>query len=241
MTTARLDSTERRRAIVEVALPLFAKKGFAATTVRAIATAAGVSEALIFKHFPSKAALYEAILREACDNDEELIALLARPPSTETLVEFVRGITSYFLFEVPVEEAAIARQRLYLISLLDDGEYARVARTWMRETVLPIFAASLAAAEAAGDLVPSPVTADQRLCYAEHLCSSLASHCLARRPAADAACDDGTIARQVVWFLLRGIGMTDAALARHAAEPWTPYPVVPSFREPGPAPEGDVP
>ena len=52
---------ERKAAIVEAALPLFARQGFAATTTKQLALAAGVSEALLYKHFPSKEALYREI------------------------------------------------------------------------------------------------------------------------------------------------------------------------------------
>jgi AcrR family transcriptional regulator len=41
---------------------LFASKGFKGTTTRAIATAAGVSEAIIFRHFETKEDLYNAII-----------------------------------------------------------------------------------------------------------------------------------------------------------------------------------
>ena len=43
----RLDSEARRRRIVDAALPLFARKGFAGTTTKEIAEAAEVSEALL--------------------------------------------------------------------------------------------------------------------------------------------------------------------------------------------------
>jgi AcrR family transcriptional regulator len=43
---------------------LFAEKGFSGTKTREVAVRAGVSEALIFKHFPSKEDLYAAILVE---------------------------------------------------------------------------------------------------------------------------------------------------------------------------------
>ena len=59
MVSIRLDGGERRKGIVEAALPLFARKGFARTTTREIAEAAQVSEALLFKHFATKVALYE--------------------------------------------------------------------------------------------------------------------------------------------------------------------------------------
>ena len=56
-------------AIAEAAMPLFARNGFAGTTTREIARAAGVSEALVFQHFPSKAALYQNIVQRGCEGD----------------------------------------------------------------------------------------------------------------------------------------------------------------------------
>jgi TetR/AcrR family transcriptional regulator len=53
---------DRRRQLIETALDLFARKGFEGTTTKEIAAAAGVTEAVIFRHFPSKHALYMAVL-----------------------------------------------------------------------------------------------------------------------------------------------------------------------------------
>jgi TetR/AcrR family transcriptional regulator len=58
----RLSAEDRRRQIVHAAIELFARKGFDGTTTREIAQAAGVSEALIFRHFPTKHDLYRAII-----------------------------------------------------------------------------------------------------------------------------------------------------------------------------------
>jgi TetR/AcrR family transcriptional regulator len=60
----RLGADERRRHLIGVALHLFATKGYRGTTTREIAQAAGVSEGNIFRHFPTKDALYVAILNE---------------------------------------------------------------------------------------------------------------------------------------------------------------------------------
>jgi len=59
---ARLPNPERHRSIVDAAIRCFAERGFAGTTTRTLARAAGVSEALVFRHFPDKKALYTAIL-----------------------------------------------------------------------------------------------------------------------------------------------------------------------------------
>ena len=82
MTRTRLDFEERRKAIVEAAKPLFARHGFAGTTTKEIAQAAGVSEALVFQHFPSKAALYREILQQGCEGDPGLERLGELEPST---------------------------------------------------------------------------------------------------------------------------------------------------------------
>ncbi len=58
----RLSAEDRRRQIVQAAIELFARKGFDGTTTREIAQAANVSEALIFRHFPTKHDLYRAII-----------------------------------------------------------------------------------------------------------------------------------------------------------------------------------
>jgi len=58
---------ERRLQILEVAVRLFSQRGFRGTTTKEIAQAAGVSEAMVFRHFATKEELYAAILdHKAC-------------------------------------------------------------------------------------------------------------------------------------------------------------------------------
>lgn len=58
----RLTAGERKQQLIEVAIDLFSKKGFGGTTTKEIAAAAGVNEAIIFRHFATKQQLYAAIL-----------------------------------------------------------------------------------------------------------------------------------------------------------------------------------
>jgi AcrR family transcriptional regulator len=53
---------ERREQILATAVNLFSRNGFRGTTTKEIARAAGVSEAMVFRHFATKEALYGAIL-----------------------------------------------------------------------------------------------------------------------------------------------------------------------------------
>jgi AcrR family transcriptional regulator len=58
----RMCADERRHQIVRVAMRLFSERGFRGTTTKEIAQAAGVSEAIIFRHFATKDDLYTAII-----------------------------------------------------------------------------------------------------------------------------------------------------------------------------------
>ena len=87
----RLKAVERRIQLLRIAKELFSEHGFERTTASAIAAVAGVTEAMVFRHFGSKQELYANILdRKAdeigiakwgaelhhfakCENDEALV------------------------------------------------------------------------------------------------------------------------------------------------------------------------
>ncbi|TDO33966.1 TetR family transcriptional regulator [Kribbella sp. VKM Ac-2527] len=58
---------ERRRALIAAAARAFARSGYAATNLEDVAAEAGVSRVLIYRHFESKAELYEAVLADVSD------------------------------------------------------------------------------------------------------------------------------------------------------------------------------
>ena len=66
----RLSSEERRAALLRAAVELFSKRGFAGTTTKQIADAAGVSEALLFQHYATKHDLYTAIIDHRVGDEE---------------------------------------------------------------------------------------------------------------------------------------------------------------------------
>ncbi len=53
-----------RKQILDAALQLFSEKGSARASVRDIAQAAGITDAAIYYHFPSKRELFEALIEE---------------------------------------------------------------------------------------------------------------------------------------------------------------------------------
>ena len=57
-----MTADERRGAILQAALDVFARRGYHAASIDEIAQAAGISKALIYEHFPSKRELHVSLL-----------------------------------------------------------------------------------------------------------------------------------------------------------------------------------
>lgn len=65
----RMTGDKRREQILQTAVNLFSQRGFKGTTTKEIARAAGVSEAMVFRHFSTKDELYGAILdNKGCED-----------------------------------------------------------------------------------------------------------------------------------------------------------------------------
>jgi AcrR family transcriptional regulator len=130
----------RRQLILGAAKRCFARHGFAGTTTKSVAAAAAISEGLLFKHFPTKSALYAEILAEECEADPAMHWLLGLEPSTETLVVLIRTMARHFLHasDVPDQEEA-QRLRLMITSQVDDGEFARLLYAKIADWMAPVF------------------------------------------------------------------------------------------------------
>ena len=82
--TPRLRRPERREQILAAATAAFARTGYAATSLEEIATEAGVTRVILYRHFESKADLYRAVL----DRAKERIGAATRAPEfTDTSIE----------------------------------------------------------------------------------------------------------------------------------------------------------
>ena len=215
MGTLRMTSDLRRQLILSAAKRCFARHGFAGTTTKSIAAAASISEGLLFKHFPSKSALYAEILAEECDADPALHRLLELEPSTTTLVVLIREMVHHFhqISDVPDQQEA-QRLRLMVSSHLDDGEFARLIYEKIRNLIGPIFTASLERAVAAGDASPVGREPLNLFWFAHH---TLLMAALARLPSVPCLSygNAADLERQLCEFILRGIGLNETAIASH--------------------------
>lgn len=211
-----MTSDLRRQLILGAAKRCFARNGFAGTTTRSVAAAAAISEALLFKHFPSKAALYAEILAEECEADPEFAHLLGLEPSTAALVELMQGMVRHFMHvsDRPDQEEESQRLRLMVTSHLEDGEFARLLYAKMEKLIGAMFVGSLEAAIAAGDATRNGSEPLNLFWFAHHTALTAA---LARLPAVPCLAygNAADLDRQLCKFLLRGIGLTEAAIDLH--------------------------
>jgi AcrR family transcriptional regulator len=217
MVKSRMTAEERKQAIVKAALPLFARKGYAETTTRELAQAAGVSEPLLYKHFPGKEALYAEIQKLSCQgHDPAMQKLAALEPSASTLVYLAYYFMRCLLLGKP--GGAIewdTRHRLMLKSLLEDGAFARLVYQSRFDCYCSRMEACLDAAIAAGQAVKSPLTPGNRARFAYHVGAWLALEHLPPKPAINYKATRAQLLDQCVWFVLRGMGLTDQALATY--------------------------
>jgi AcrR family transcriptional regulator len=115
----------RRLQILRVAMRLFSQRGFRGTTTKEIAMAAGVSEAMVFRHFATKNELYSAILdHKACLHDEmDPTAVVADAIARKDDRAVFEGIARHALDQ---HEADPEFQRLLLHSALEEHELAQM-------------------------------------------------------------------------------------------------------------------
>jgi len=226
-----MTSDLRRQLILSAAKRCFARHGFAGTTTKSVAAAASISEGLLFKHFPSKSALYAEILTEECEADPALHRLLGLEPSTRTLVVLIREMVRHFqqVADAPDQQEA-QRLRLMITSHLDDGEFARLIYEKIGNLIGPVFTASLERAVEAGDASRIGCEPLNLFWFAHHtvLMATLTRlpsvPCLSYANAAD-------LERQVCEFILRGIGLNETAVASHLDRELSPDPGQPVTAE----------
>jgi AcrR family transcriptional regulator len=207
----------RKLAIVQAALPLFARKGFAETTTKDLARAAGVSEPLLYKHFPSKEALYLEIQSFGCRGSEPIARLLDEmKPSVVALVHVVYWLMRALVLGRPRTELDWeTRHRLMLNSLLHDGAFARMIFKNRFDCFCRRIDECLAAAEKSGDAVEMSLANGNAARFAQHVGAWVAFAHLPGQSVVDYKLSGHKLLNEATRFVLRGMGLTDKAISKH--------------------------
>jgi AcrR family transcriptional regulator len=213
----RLSAEARKEAIVEAVQDVFAQKGFDGTTTRELAKAAGVSEALLYKHFPSKESLYAAML-DGCAKGPtfaEASRILELEASTSTLVVMVHFMISHYVLGRPGDAHRAALNSLLVRSLLGDGEFVKLMHKKLASAWLRKFEACLQAAAKAGEMYEVPIRHDLCVWLVQHVAFSLMLHLQPKTPVVNYKVSREELVSQATWFGLLGIGLKEEAVRRY--------------------------
>jgi AcrR family transcriptional regulator len=214
--TRKLKAEDRRPAIAEAVIPVFARHGFVGATTKKLAEAAGVSEALLYKYFPSKEAIYqEIVLLLPKRVDSAFLQVGAQKPSTELLICWIHVWAHRFLFLDGSGQQENLRNihRLILNSLKEDGEFARRVFKKVAQEQLVDFQTAYEAAKSAGDIAPGIVAATNVFWFVHNTIVMTAYTSLPARATIDYVGTNEELVRQTVVYVLRGLGMKDRVIA----------------------------
>lgn len=134
----RLSAQDRREQLIQVAVDLFSRKGFNGTTTREIAAAAGVTEAIIFRHFETKEHLYTAIIdrrlnaADAAEWIAELRSDMERDDDEAVFRRLIRAIISTHKSDPKFE-------RLMLYAALEGNQVALLYMCKVTESIVDEF------------------------------------------------------------------------------------------------------
>ena len=143
----RLTSDERRGAILTAARHEFARRGFRGARTAAIAAGAGCSEPMLYKHFPSKQALFAAVLTDATEAMKAMVDGVvagSTGPMAGMLAVAERAASDPLIIET-------IWLRTLAASLIDDPE-VHAALTASLNEVLQRMTNCIAAGQAAGEV-----------------------------------------------------------------------------------------
>jgi AcrR family transcriptional regulator len=214
-TVSRISGEKRRASIIEAARRVFIDNGFNGTTTRQLAKAAGVSEGLLFKHFPTKEAIYSAILSSSCEAERSKIRqrLESLKPSTASLVFLVHELVSHLVGLRP-DSGDCSFFRLIIRSLMDEGEFTRFAIQGGPAHWVGKVTESIKAAKAAGDMLDKPVKPGLGGWFVHQLLTGIMLHSLPRKTVIDYGVSKKELVKQVAQFCLRGMGLKETAIRR---------------------------
>lgn len=120
--STRLPAARRRRQLLDVALRVFAERGFHDASMNDIAVAAGVTKPVLYQHFTSKRELFAELLTDVGRDLQETITKAVTAAQTPHEM-VVLGFTAYFTY---VDRHRDAFQLFYGGSMARDEEFAEV-------------------------------------------------------------------------------------------------------------------
>jgi AcrR family transcriptional regulator len=148
--------TERQKGLLDAALKVFNRKGYEGARTREIAGEAGVSEATLFKNFPTKRHLLSALMKP-------FVATVIKPTMLKSVLAILEenqdAPLDHLLREVMRDRLRLIRARLPLFRTLvleaaRQPDLLEVIRIEIIPEIAAVFKTMLDRAEARGEPVP---------------------------------------------------------------------------------------
>jgi AcrR family transcriptional regulator len=126
---SRSDALKNRALLLDTARRLFAEQGVEAVPMSAIAEAAGVGKGTLYRHFPNKTSLCEALLDDQQRDlqDRTLHRLRTHTDARENLDWFMREVLLFIVNNQPFLEVGVSQ------TVMDSLELP--AHRWWRQTI----------------------------------------------------------------------------------------------------------
>lgn len=202
MQPKQFSANERRLMTVEAVVNLAGKQNPTEITTAAIADQMSVTQGALFRHFPTKDAIWEAVMNWVADR---LLDRIDR--AAETATSPLDAMRAMFMSHVEfvIEHPGVPRMLFGELQHARDTPAKKVARTLMRRYAERL-SAKLEAAKAAGEIANDTDTRAAAILFIGTIQGLVMQSMLAGNLAAVRANAAG-----VLDIFLRGIGVADAA------------------------------
>ena len=202
---------------MDAARKVFSRAGYEAARTHEIAREAGISEALMYRHFPSKRSLHTAVLRQTIREQNESYSLIGLQDMTPA--GLIRNLYMYFTIAAGNGHERMKEGfQLVLSSVAGDMSFAsQIYRRAQRIQVARVRSVLLQAQEQ-GEIEGELLDVDNTSMFIEHIGTMM--NALSRIDARNSPYRGGTInvVEDALRFATRGLGFTDAAINRHLAD-----------------------
>lgn len=121
---------EKRKVILSAAQEVFLRDGFAGASMDELATVARVSKMTVYRHFQSKEALFEGVLREICSD----VVIGARVPEGASLRDELRILGRAFITLV----SDPGRLKTYRLVMSEAERASHISRLFYENAVLGV-------------------------------------------------------------------------------------------------------
>ena len=215
MPAIRLSSADRRASLLAAAKAVFARHGLEGARTQQIARTAGVSEALLFRHFPTKTHIYRAVLREVITDQNAIMRSFGETEaSTEGLLEILRRTINYAMAGMHAVNAEGIR--MVMGSLAGDGGYARLVYRRALRLTLPNLERALDAARTDGGITGERLSTTNAGAFIEHISTMMM---MARcHDKIAIPYDEDRALHDAILFCARGLGVAEPRILQFLAQ-----------------------